>query len=87
MTRLVTPLALADECEESAELWLNEVKTRQQAAVELRRLDAVNRQLLEALQQLLNATELVSVGDYNEETHDIAVSKARIVIAAAKESE
>ena len=39
------PLMLADECEESAELWLKEVNTRQKAAIELRRLNDEIEQL------------------------------------------
>lgn len=38
-------LLLADECEESARAWANEVTTRQQAAAELRRLHAENEAL------------------------------------------
>ena len=55
------------------------------AAAKLRRLHEVNAQLLEALEQLHRATEGVSINDYSEETHDIAVSRARVAIAAAKE--
>jgi hypothetical protein len=46
--------------------------------------DAVNQELLEALKRLHDATWLVSRGHYNEELHDIAVSKARAVIAKAE---
>lgn len=58
------------------------------AAAELRRLhtersaaDEIISNLLEALKLLHDATWLVSKGHYNEELHDIAVSKARSVIA------
>jgi len=54
------------------------------AAAELRRLHAVNQELLEALKRLHDATWLVSRGHYNEELHDIAVSKARAAIAKAE---
>jgi hypothetical protein len=61
------------------------------AAAELRRLHAVNKrledvtqELLEALKRLHDATWLVSRGHYNEELHDIAVSKARAVIAKSE---
>ena len=50
-------LRLADECEESARAWANEIDTRQRAAAELRRLhvqaaqdEALLRQALEALE-------------------------------------
>lgn len=49
-------LRLADECEESAQAWANEIDTRQRAAAELRRLhvqaaqgEALLRQALEVL--------------------------------------
>jgi hypothetical protein len=73
-------LRLADLIE-----WDNTHDLRVSAAAELRRLDAVNAQLLEALEQLHRATEGVSVNNYSEEAHDIAVCKARAAIAAAKE--
>lgn len=38
-------LRIADECEQSAKEWLQEVETRKQAAVELRRLHAENEAL------------------------------------------
>jgi len=44
-------------------------------------LKAANQELLEALKRLHDATWLVSRGHYNEELHDIAVSKARAAIA------
>ena len=47
------------------------------------RLIAAAPELLDALQALVSATERVSVGDYSEETHDMAVSKARAAIAKA----
>lgn len=43
------PLQLADECMESANCWANEIDTRLKAADELRRLYAVNQELLKAL--------------------------------------
>jgi hypothetical protein len=46
-----------------------------------------NQELLEALKRLHDATWLVSRGHYNEELHDIAVSKARAVIAKVEEQE
>jgi hypothetical protein len=55
-----------------------------EAAAELRRLHTLNGELLEALKRLHDATWLVSRGHYNEELHDIAVSKARAVIAKAE---
>jgi hypothetical protein len=45
------------------------------------RLAAVNHELLEALRSLISATEGVSINDYNEEAHDIAVSNARAALA------
>lgn len=39
-------LSIADECEQSAEEWLQEVDTRMQAAAELRRLHAENKELV-----------------------------------------
>lgn len=50
------------------------------AAAELRRLHAQRDALLEALKILVLATKDVSVGHYNEEVHDIALSTARAVI-------
>lgn len=51
-------LRLADECEENARAWANEIDTRQRAAAELRRLhvqaaqdEALLRQALEALER------------------------------------
>lgn len=43
----------------------------------------VNAELVKALKELLAATEDVSVGDYSEEAHDIAVSNARATIVKA----
>ncbi len=60
------------------------------AAAELRRLhaersaaDEIIFDLMDALKRLHDATRLVSKGHYNEELHDIAVSKARAVIKKA----
>jgi hypothetical protein len=69
--------------------WCDTFNTVQhdKAAAELRRLsaersaaDEIISDLLEALKLLHDATWLVSKGHYNEELHDIAVSKARAVI-------
>jgi hypothetical protein len=46
-------------------------------------LAAAAPDLLDALKQLLRATEGVSINDYSEEVHDIAVSRARAAIAKA----
>ena len=43
----------------------------------------VNAELVEALKELVYETETVSIGDYSEEAHDIAVSKARAALAKA----
>ena len=56
------------------------------AATELRRLHALNAELVEALRSLVTATEGVSINDYNEEAHDIAVSRARAALTKAGES-
>jgi hypothetical protein len=43
----------------------------------------VNAELVEALKELVYEAETVSIGDYSEEAHDIAVSKARAALAKA----
>ena len=43
----------------------------------------VNAQLVEVLKELVYEAETVSIGDYSEEAHDIAVSKARAALAKA----
>jgi hypothetical protein len=43
----------------------------------------VNAELVDALKELVYETETVSIGDYSEEAHDIAVSKARAALAKA----
>jgi hypothetical protein len=43
----------------------------------------VNTELVEALKELVYEAETVSIGDYSEEAHDIAVSKARAALAKA----
>lgn len=50
------------------------------AAAELRRLQAENDALMSALVGLHLATKDVSIGHYNEEAHDIAVSAASAVL-------
>jgi hypothetical protein len=79
-------------------LYETAIDQRNEAVAELRRLHAKNvllherhhfdngvlAELLEALKRLHDATWLVSKGHYNEELHDIAVSKARAVIAKAE---
>jgi hypothetical protein len=61
-----------------------EVEEVEKYAAANRRLHALNGELLEALKLLHDATWLVSKGHYNEELHDIAVSKARAVIKKAE---
>jgi hypothetical protein len=78
MSEQPTALRLADWCDT-----FNTVQ-HDKAAAELRRLHTLNGELLEALKRLHDATWLVSRGHYNEELHDIAVSKARAVIAKAE---
>lgn len=51
-------LRLADECEESARAWANEIDTRERAAAELRRLHAQAAQDEALLRQALEALEL-----------------------------
>ena len=41
----------------------------------------VNAELVEAMKELVYEAETVSIGDYSEEAHDIAVSKARAALA------
>jgi hypothetical protein len=78
-------LRLADTIEEDPiTTWGYREAAYAAAAAELRRLHALNGELLEALKRLHDATWLVSRGHYNEELHDIAVSKARAVIAKAE---
>jgi hypothetical protein len=62
------------------------------AAAELRRLhtersaaDEIISNLVEALKHLHDATWLISKGHYNQDLHDIAVSKARASIAKIEE--
>jgi hypothetical protein len=43
----------------------------------------VNAELVAALKELVYETETVSIGDYSEEAHDIAVSKARAALVKA----
>lgn len=50
-------LRIADECEQSAEEWLQDVETRKQAAVELRRLHAENEAKNALLRQAVEALE------------------------------
>jgi hypothetical protein len=74
--------------------WLDNYRTTPVdalAAAELRRLhaersaaDEIIADLMDALKRLHDATRLVSKGHYNEELHDIAVSKARAVIKKAE---
>lgn len=51
---------------------------------EVIRLRALNADLLDALRSLIAATEGVSINDYNEEVHDISLSKARAALAKAE---
>lgn len=48
-------LRLADECEESAQVWAHEIDTRQRAAAELRRLHVQSAQDEALLRQALGA--------------------------------
>lgn len=50
-------LRIADECEQSADEWRNEVDTRMQAASELRRLVAENEALNQRWQRVIKAAE------------------------------
>ena len=50
---------------------------------EVERLNRVNAELVAVLRELVYETETVSIGDYSEEAHDIAVSKARAALAKA----
>jgi hypothetical protein len=86
MTTKPEAIRLADELADYSEGPYTAV-VLEQAAAELRRLhaersaaDEIISDLLEALKLLHDATWLVSKGNYNEELHDIAVSKARAVI-------
>jgi len=64
------------------ERWRDRDETRAKNAERERDIAEAQRdELLEALKRLHDATWLVSRGHYNEELHDIAVSKARAVIA------
>lgn len=97
MSEQPKPLRIADALKASwGALEMDDVD--REAEAELRRLHAENvllherhhfdngvlAELLEALKRLHDATWLVSKGHYNEELHDIAVSKARAVIAKAE---
>jgi hypothetical protein len=43
----------------------------------------VNAELVDALKELVYETETVSIGDYSEEAHDMAVGKARAALTKA----
>ncbi len=58
----------------------------EEAAAELRRLSVENDALLKALKILVLATKDFSVGHYNEEVHDIALSTARAVIKSVEDN-
>lgn len=82
------PLQLADECMESANCWANEIDTRLKAAAELRRLHAVNQELLDALRAFLRAPAVGSGGmgattivvqDFNLRAAQVAIAKVEAV--------
>ena len=87
-------LRLADECEESAQVWAHEIDTRKRAAAELRRLhvqsaqdEALLRQALEALESsdwYIGQLELIVYSHDDTETHD-ARAKVQSTIAALRE--
>ena len=87
-------LRLADECEESAQVWAHEIDTRKRAAAELRRLhvqsaqdEALLRQALEALESsdwYMGQLELSVYSHDDTETHD-ARAKVQSTIAALRE--
>jgi uncharacterized membrane-anchored protein len=71
-------LRLADECEESAQVWAHEIDTRKRAAAELRRLhvqyaqdEALLRQALDALAYWLEHGETPGSHDIIQRTHDV----------------
>ena len=72
-------LRLADECEESARAWANEIDTRERAAAELRRLHAQAAQDEALLRQALEALEYYRSGE------DYQPTPASEAIAAIKE--
>jgi hypothetical protein len=55
----------------------------EQMQAEIESLNRVNAELVDALKELVYETETVSIGDYSEEAHDMAVSKARAALAKA----
>ena len=78
-------LMLADKLEQRFWITSTHHYLDRDAAAELRRLHAQRDALLEALKMLVLATKDFSIGHYNEEVHDIALSKARAAIANAEE--
>jgi hypothetical protein len=80
MSKQPKPLQLADECMESANCWANEIDTRLKAAAELRRLHAVNQELLEAA-KLVEAMLRGAALNANKATEKLlrAIEKAEAV--------
>lgn len=76
-------LRIADECEQSAAEWRNEVDTRMQAAAELRRLVAENDTLREDLRKFREAASCER--DLRQEQERHAAALVQQMLEAGKE--
>lgn len=81
---------LADKCDESAELWLNEIYTRHKAAALLRRQAEQIRELREALEGVMEGCAYQQIqGEWawHEKTMptNAALTRARTVLSNTKE--
>lgn len=75
-------LRLADECEESAQVWAHEIDTRQRAAAELRRLHVQSAQDEALLRQALEALELRCGTNADERKKLIPALRERLGVKA-----
>jgi hypothetical protein len=76
-----TALRLAN----ALEAWtLGKPTYHRKAAVELRRLHALNGELLEALKELEGAARCVQAGEWDRDSIDVERRKARAAIAKAE---
>lgn len=78
-------MSAAAELRRLYEDYENALKHFAEAIDSYKQMAAQRDELLEALKMLVLATNKVSIGDYNEEVHDIALSKARAAIAKAQQ--
>lgn len=78
-------LRIANECEQSADEWRNEVDTRMQAAAELRRLHAENEAKDSLLRQAVEALECLSEHGHRCNRCDSEVDEGGKLEAAARD--